>query len=36
MKSSNHLGQSLSLAGLLLVVSIGIIGLMTLQSGGLQ
>lgn len=34
MKTSKHLGQSLSLAGLLLAVSFGIISLMTLQSGG--
>jgi hypothetical protein len=33
MKTSNHLGQSLSLAGLLLVMSVGVISLIALQSG---
>lgn len=33
MKPSNHLGQSLSLAGLLLVMSVGVISLIALQAG---
>jgi hypothetical protein len=36
MKSSQHLGQSLSMGLLLVVSSIGIVGLVALQSGALR
>lgn len=35
-KTNNHLGQSISMGLLFLVTSIGIIGLITLQSGALK
>jgi hypothetical protein len=36
MKSSKHLGQSLSMGLLLFVSSIGIVGLMAFQSGAFK
>ncbi len=36
MKSSKHLGQSFGMGLLLVVSSLGIVGLMTLQSGALR
>lgn len=36
MKRSKHLGQSLALGALLLISSLGLIGLMTMQSGALR
>jgi hypothetical protein len=35
MKTSNHLGQSLSMFGLFALASAGIIGLLAMQSGAL-
>jgi hypothetical protein len=36
MKTAKHLGQSFSLVALMALASVGVIGLMVMQSGAMQ